>query len=322
MREEQPRDRRESEPASNLPAQPTPLLGRDREVAPRGRLVRDEGVRLLTFTGPAGVGKTRLALAAAAAWSGIPARRLVRRSRADHRPGARRRRDRPGARLSRATGEPPGGAPAAARCATAGALLVLDNFEQVLGPAAGRRGPAGGVPAAHGAGDQPRAAAPARRARVPGAAARAARPTPTCRRPTALAGVPAVALFVERPRAVRPDFVLTDENARRPSPRSAAASTACRSPSSWRRRAAGCFPPAALLGAAGAAAAAAHRRRRATSRPASRPCARRSPGATTCSPPEEQALFRRLAVFAGGGDLEMVAPVCAPPGDLQRPSKT
>src|SRR5262249_50005241 len=45
--------------------QPTPLVGREHEV----RLVRDqlarEDVRLLTLTGPAGTGKTRLALQAA-----------------------------------------------------------------------------------------------------------------------------------------------------------------------------------------------------------------------------------------------------------------
>ena len=46
------------------PAQPTPLLGRTVELETiEQRLVRD-GVRLLSLTGPAGVGKTRLALEA------------------------------------------------------------------------------------------------------------------------------------------------------------------------------------------------------------------------------------------------------------------
>jgi predicted ATPase/DNA-binding CsgD family transcriptional regulator len=46
----------------NLPAQPTPLIGRERDVASVAHLLRDTDVRLLTLTGTAGVGKTRLAL--------------------------------------------------------------------------------------------------------------------------------------------------------------------------------------------------------------------------------------------------------------------
>ena len=46
----------------SLPAQPTSLIGRDRDVEHvRALLLRPE-VRLVTLTGPAGVGKTRLAL--------------------------------------------------------------------------------------------------------------------------------------------------------------------------------------------------------------------------------------------------------------------
>src|SRR5215213_449562 len=51
---------------NNLPIQPTPLLGREREVAEIANLPRRADVRLVTLTGPGGTGKTRLALQSAA----------------------------------------------------------------------------------------------------------------------------------------------------------------------------------------------------------------------------------------------------------------
>jgi predicted ATPase/DNA-binding CsgD family transcriptional regulator len=50
----------------NLSASPGTLLARERELAAIHRALIDEDARLLTLTGPAGVGKTRLALEAAA----------------------------------------------------------------------------------------------------------------------------------------------------------------------------------------------------------------------------------------------------------------
>ena len=49
-----------------LPIPPTPILGRDREVARVVSALKDPGTLLVTLTGPGGIGKTRLALAVAA----------------------------------------------------------------------------------------------------------------------------------------------------------------------------------------------------------------------------------------------------------------
>src|SRR5215469_15262813 len=51
---------------NNLPLQPTPFLGREKEVDALQQLLLREGSRLVTLTGPGGIGKTRLALQVAA----------------------------------------------------------------------------------------------------------------------------------------------------------------------------------------------------------------------------------------------------------------
>jgi predicted ATPase/DNA-binding XRE family transcriptional regulator len=62
-------DEQQSSPPSNLPAHLTALIGRDRELEEISALLKEgseaKGPRLLTLTGPPGIGKTRLALQAA-----------------------------------------------------------------------------------------------------------------------------------------------------------------------------------------------------------------------------------------------------------------
>ena len=56
---------RQSEIVNPLPIPPTPLVGREREVAELGELIDNPQCRLITIAGVGGMGKTRLALAAA-----------------------------------------------------------------------------------------------------------------------------------------------------------------------------------------------------------------------------------------------------------------
>ena len=53
-------------PPTNVPAQPTPLIGREGDVATAYKRLLLPGARLLTLVGPPGIGKTRLSLQVAA----------------------------------------------------------------------------------------------------------------------------------------------------------------------------------------------------------------------------------------------------------------
>jgi predicted ATPase/class 3 adenylate cyclase len=196
----------------NLPVQATPLIGREAEVRSVCERFRQDTTRLLTLTGPGGVGKTRLALEVAA--------QLLD----DARDGVwyvplAAFRD-PGlvvpaiAEVLNVTDS--GGLPLAERlkrfCHQKQFVLVLDNFEQISSAAPLVAELLAAAPELkivstsrerlHIYGEQEYAVSPLA---VPDPAR-----LPSLAR---LTQYEAVRLFIERARAVKPDFVLTDATA-------------------------------------------------------------------------------------------------------------
>jgi predicted ATPase/DNA-binding XRE family transcriptional regulator len=184
-------------PPAHLPRPPTPLIGREAEVAAACQRLRRDDARLLTLVGPPGIGKTRLSLQIAAELrddfeQGVFFIPLDSVTEPELVPTA----------LAQTLGIELGRQAALARLKQAltdrHLLLVLDNFEQVV--------------AAAPAVAELLAECPWLKAIV------------TSRAPLRLRGerqfpVPPLAadlarqLFVERAQAVRPDFALTPENA-------------------------------------------------------------------------------------------------------------
>ena len=66
LQAEFPALRTAGKPSPNLPVQTTPIVGRDRELHAIESMLCEPGTHLLTLTGPGGTGKTRLAIHAAA----------------------------------------------------------------------------------------------------------------------------------------------------------------------------------------------------------------------------------------------------------------
>jgi len=287
-------------PVPSLPAPLTPFVGREAEMAAVGSLLRRPEVRLVTLTGPGGIGKTRLALRVAADLDGEFADGLAFVSLAPIANPALVMRTVAGALAVRE-----GDQPLIARLHNAlrqrKLLLILDNFEQVLAAASDVAALLGACPgltilatsrvALNVSGEQ--------RFPVPPLAVPTLVPGPSL---TDLAEAEAVRLFCARARAVLPDFTLTADNAATVAAvcvrldglplaiELAAARSAVLSPQTMLAR---LSPRLDLL----------------TGGPSDQPPRLRSmrdaiAWSHDLLVPEVQVLFRRLAVFAGGFSLE------------------
>jgi predicted ATPase/DNA-binding XRE family transcriptional regulator len=194
----------------SLPLAPTALLGRDVDVRALGQWLADAAVRLITVTGPGGVGKTRLALEVAQAVADGASRVVFVPLAMIQTPAFVAPAIAEALGLSNVTAlDLPKRAVVA--CADHPTLLVLDNFEQVLDAAplvadllssvASLRLLITSRALLHVRGEREYALGPL-----------ALEASSEEISPADLVRMPAVRLFVERVRDVQPDFRLTSAN--------------------------------------------------------------------------------------------------------------